>query len=84
MYRLDPGNEETLRLFDMADIAGFAKAAHPLVSVLLYRSVEFVQILPYGSGDDDYDDSDDYFFDSDDDDDDDDFYHLVSNDTFNF
>ena len=76
LYRLDAGNKEALSCFDKGDIAGFAKAAQPLVSVLLYRSLEFAEHLPRGSADDDYREQDDYFFDSDDDD----CYPLDSND----
>ena len=39
--RFDPGNEEALSLFNGGDVTGFAKAAHPLVSVFLYRFVKY-------------------------------------------
>ena len=64
MYRFDPGNEDAMSLFNKGDIPAFAKATHPLVSVLLHRFVEDYEDAErdtdygeYGhfvSGDDDY------------------------------
>ena len=65
LYRFDAGNREALILFDEGDVVGFAKATHPLVSVLLHRSVEWIEISHR-----DYFGEDEYFVDNYSDDDD--------------
>ena len=61
LYRFDPGNQEALRFLNEDDIIGLAKSAHPLVSVVLHRLVEYTNgTFPFfRDSDDEDDDSDD-------------------------
>ena len=40
LHSFDNGNEEALDLFNEGEVNGFAKAAYPLVSVLLHRYLD--------------------------------------------
>ena len=74
-YSFDVGNKEALSLFNKGDVGGFAKAVHPLVSVVLHRFVkrrynnDNYVARDNDTGDDnnddhrDYDDDDRYYVD---------------------